>query len=465
MNILKKPKQPVQPENLRGRFEKFNLTENPFPAQPIVNKDSSDERINGKIYETEIRRQEYGQIEQYFLKPPQNSPNHLSLGYIIDTSYVGRGNGKTAFLVNLLDIINKEFCMDISEDINKCAATYLTPESGGRTKTFDQFADLLFESILSSGIIKISLALLRLDAILELYPNVSVEDAFTDEEDAYEKLNSRPWFDKNDIELGTLTRKIWENKYIHNLPPGFPLCQNPHSFSHNLYDQKNFQSYYNRIKQHREKLDFIFSDLVNLFLASGFTGFFILVDDFERIPEFQSANQKKDFARELRTCLFDGLYTNAKTGFYNFILVLHAGVQRLISDAWGDSGMDHRAPISSHSCNHVIPFRKLTIQDANLMLKKYISRYRIDPDASDPLFPFTDKAVEIIAKKTELNAARILKTAYGLIEKAVRLGEVSCIDEDFIQSQQDKNVFEEKPTYDITKVKSTDLMKKAAHRD
>jgi len=37
-----------------GKFEKFNLRENPFPSQPFVNKDAADNRINGKILKCKL---------------------------------------------------------------------------------------------------------------------------------------------------------------------------------------------------------------------------------------------------------------------------------------------------------------------------------------------------------------------------------------------------------------------------
>jgi hypothetical protein len=84
----------------KGRYESFNLKENPFPAFPFLNPNSNDARNNGEIYEPSIREQEYNIIEENFFKVPQCYPNHLRLGYIIDTSYIGRGNGKSAWLMS-----------------------------------------------------------------------------------------------------------------------------------------------------------------------------------------------------------------------------------------------------------------------------------------------------------------------------------------------------------------------------
>ena len=112
--LLKKPKE-LQRIDVPAKYQKFNLTENPFPSEPSVNKESKDKRINGEIYEIEIRKEEYRQIENVYLKAPQSNPTHLRLGYIIDSSYIGRGNGKSAFLVNLQQTINQEYCRNSNE--------------------------------------------------------------------------------------------------------------------------------------------------------------------------------------------------------------------------------------------------------------------------------------------------------------------------------------------------------------
>src|SRR5579871_3885298 len=100
-------------ENAKGRFERYFLTENPFPSNPYVNKDSSEKKFNGSIYEDAIRDAEYKKFENNFLKTSLSDPNHLRLGFIIDSSYIGRGNGKSAFLVNLTRKINENYALDL----------------------------------------------------------------------------------------------------------------------------------------------------------------------------------------------------------------------------------------------------------------------------------------------------------------------------------------------------------------
>ncbi len=462
--LLNKPRKPL-PEGA-GKFQQFHLAENPFPAEPTVNKDSKDKRINGNIYEMEIRQHEYEQFNTAFLKRPQADPNHLRLGYLIDTSYIGRGNGKTAFLVNLQQDINREYCLDLSEGLNKCFAIYLSPDLGGRTKTFLNFADLLFQALLSSQVIENCLASLRLEAIGQLYPDQNLDMELADEKLLVNHLNSENWFGEHNFDIVKIVRTVFKNEYLQDIPNDFPLFQERNSLIPKLVSSIDFKQHYLDLKA-KDRLDFLFSHLIRFFQAANFNGAYVLIDDFERIPDFQSARQKRDFALELRSCLFDGLYVNARLGFYNFLLVLHAGVQRLISDAWTQSGMENRAPLSPQTASrHIIPFEKLSREHASLLLKKYLAEYRTEK-TTDALFPFTEDAVGKMGELSEYNAAKILKMAYDLLEKAVALKSTPKIDAKFvtehIESQSLASYSSSLPTID--KADTIDLQKKLVHQE
>lgn len=220
--LLIKPSS-IQDEKLRSRFERFNLKENPFPAHPFVNKDAEDDRVNGNIFEMEIRKNEYRQIENHFLKVPQSDRNHLRLGYLLDTSYVGRGNGKSAFLVNLQNNINSNYCLDISKGKNKCFSIYLSPLPGGKTKAFEKFVDLLFNSFLNLGIIKICLATIRLEALNNIKGTDFISQKFNSDDEIIQNLNSEEWMSKNKIFEADLITEYKKNKFLRNLPGDFPL--------------------------------------------------------------------------------------------------------------------------------------------------------------------------------------------------------------------------------------------------
>jgi len=456
--LQRKPKQ-QQSVDLEAKYQRFALTENPFPTSP-VNKDSTDRRINGKIYEADIRTKEYEKIETAFLKAPQTDPSHLRLGYILDTSYIGRGNGKSAFLVNLIEKMNKEYCLDISNELNKCFAVYVAPEPGGRTKTFDSFVDLIFAVIYSSGIIDSSLASMRLDAIDEIYSDLNIDE--NNEQKIIESLNSEEWLKEQGIESRKLMEVILKNEFLQKIPDEFPLLSSRHGLFDSFISKESFRIAYQNLKRGREKLDFVFSHLVQMFMASGFNGAYIFVDDFERVPDFQSARQRRDFSTELRSVLLDGPYENARYGFFNMFLVLHAGVPALISEAWSSSGLDQRYPLSPKVASpHLIPFEKLNREHVSLLIMKYLAEYRSDSFSGDKLAPFTPDAINVIAESSEYNAATILRTCSALIEKSLA-DKRNSIDEDFVRIEIEKRegvVSGEEPSLDDAN--ATDLLKKA----
>lgn len=465
MNDLDKylSKAKTEPIVQLGRYEIFNLKENPFPSSPFVNPESNDARTNGDIYEPSIREKELERVQNNFLAVPQSDPNHLRLGYIEDTSYVGRGNGKSAFLLNLQKKINRDFGLSASNQLNKNFAITVIPEPKGKTKTFEKFVDLIAGAIFRSNIIDDALTTLRLEAILTIYKEFDIQKYFKDGQDLIQKLNSIAWYNETRIDFREVNQQILRNTYLQQLPSDFPLYSQINTLFPEIINQKSFEEYYLNLKRDKPKQEFIFSHLVDLFLASGFNGAYVFVDDFERIPDFQSERQKRDFAVEIRSCLFDGLYTNAKIGFYIFILVLHAGIPRLIQTAWDQSGLGHRAPISYKGVppKHVIRFEKITLEHAYALLRKYLKTYRIDSNYTDDLKPFTEKTVSIIAEKSEFNASKILKMAYEVLERAVDQN-VTEIGVDFILSNEEETeTTEEQQSSGIYDAPTKNLMQEA----
>ncbi len=469
-NILKKPKNDGT-KNVKAKYEALNLEENPFPVTPFVNKVSPDDRYNGSIYEASIREKERAQIIENFIKVPQSNPNHVRLGYILDNSYVGRGNGKSAFAINLINEINNEYCLDISNEVNKCFGLHISPETGGRTKTFYSFTDLIFDAIFDKGIIEYCLASLRLESILNVFPGkVDLENDFESDEHLVEKLNDHSWFGEKEIEIARLTNDFYQKEEFAKISTDFPLNRDRNVFyGTRVITKQDFKKYYYEgLKKGKERIHFIFNDMVLFLQAAGFNGAYLIVDDFERIPDFQSEKLKQEFALELRTNFFDGILENAKIGFFNLILILHAGVPRLLEKAWTISGMDRRSPMlieDEISSGHIINFDKLTVKHAKSLIEIYLNQYRLDANKQTGLFPFTEKAIELISEKAELNAAAILEKSHTLIEQAVREN-VTEIDDVFVKAKMGE--IDDMGTEDvenISKEASEDLFKKAKKKN
>ena len=159
--------------------------------------------------------------------------------------------------------------------------------------------------------------------------------------------------------------------------------------------------------------------------------------------------------------MFDGAYTNARIGFYNILLVLHAGVPRLIQKAWEQSGLEHRAPMFYKGTpRHIIPFEKITLDHVFLLVQKYLDAYRINPSEKESLAPFTKNAISKIAEQSEFNASRILKACYETLQRAVQQN-ISEIDTDFLEETDDMQFDDGQQPSGIHDAPTQDLMHKA----
>jgi hypothetical protein len=345
--------------------------------------------------------------------------------------------------VNLKHRINSQFALDLSSGQNKCFAVVVQPHAGGRTKTFVAFADAIFQEMLTSGILSQCLASLRAQALVELGAAHSRLMEDLSDTDAVAALSDSNWFLKNGIDFTEVEKKVLSNTYLQQLSPEFPLMSGANSLIPQLVDERNLADFYMQLRP-GERLKFLFNDLVCLYLAAGFNGGYIFVDDFERVPDFQSARQKKDFALELRSCLYDGMYQSARTGFYVCFLVLHAGVAPVIREAWETSGLMQRAPLPDQEASHIVNFRKLETEDTRKLLQSYIREYRTEPNsAPDEIYPFSEDAIQEIGRFTELNAARILKLAYESLRRAAENPGVRIINKSFVEELTKQPGFEE----------------------
>ncbi|HBB30999.1 MAG TPA: hypothetical protein DDZ80_10355 [Cyanobacteria bacterium UBA8803] len=302
---------------------------------------------------------------------------------------------------------------------------------------------------------------MRLNAIFELYEDFDPEEHFSDEDDLKTKLKSLDWYSQKNLDFIKISQYILSNSYLQDLPQDFPIFSST-PLVLKLIDQNDFKEYLKNLKRGKPKVEFAFSHLVDFFLAAGFNGAYIFVDDFERVPDFQSERQKRDFALELRTCLFDGLYTNARTGFYNLLLVLHAGVPRLIQSAWEQSGLEQRSPIFfKGTSKNVIRFEKIKLQDALSLVQKYLQAYRIKEVPADTFSPFNKNAIARIAELSEFNASKILKMAYEVLERAVEQN-VAEVDVDFVLSTDEAGqLAEQRQVSGISETATKDLMKES----
>lgn len=94
-NLLRRAAKPAKPKP--NKYEKFGLTQNPFPAKPSITVGSRDDRENGSIYLPELREKQQSRFEDLLIPHPDRSQVR-SISFLMDYA-TRRGRGIRFFRV------------------------------------------------------------------------------------------------------------------------------------------------------------------------------------------------------------------------------------------------------------------------------------------------------------------------------------------------------------------------------
>ena len=429
--LIRKPKSEsgVRTSNI---FERFNLKENPFPYNPFIEPISDDAKRNGTIFSREIRKRELEQFYDTFLTIPLNE-DHDRIGYLLESSFTGRGNGKSAFLVHLAREINADYGLRTSNELNKTFAIYLKAKSGGENSKFWQVTKDILEDICNRGIIEDCLLVIRYKVLEQNGWLEKVEKELVAEED-FVKLNDNTWL-TNRIDFpifhAKFKGKLRDFGIDDLLLKEISYRSDQASSKIKIMLESKPDSWLKK-----EVNNILFDNLVRIFVLADFNGAYILIDEFEKIAEFQKPNERIEFAHELRQKILESSQESGLGDFFMYILTMHPGTQRLILEAWERSGINARSPLPSEDIvkqNHVILFDDIKKSDIKHLLAVYLSFYRIDESnsAKSEIYPFTMDAINLISELVKFNAAKILKFSHLLIRKLAK-SDAEIIDQDFV---------------------------------
>ncbi|MHA2277286.1 MAG: hypothetical protein ACXAC2_16040, partial [Candidatus Kariarchaeaceae archaeon] len=110
---------------------------------------------------------------------------------------------------------------------------------------------------------------------------------------------------------------------------------------------------------------------------------------------------------------------------------------------------------------HIVEFEKLTRDHAVLLLRKYLGTYRIKKTKKEDISPFEKSAINRIAQISELNAAKILKMSFELLEKLSENKKHSKINLKFLKDNLSIKDISDIEKQDLTTKKTVDLKSKA----
>lgn len=403
--LLRKPKIT---EDVENKYMFLGLSQNPFPNEPAVKPYSPDSRVNGSIFLEEIREEEIKSFKDHIV----NSPNKI--GLLMDyAAYKGRGIGKTAFLNHMKKSINDDLGESISNGESVLYAIYVSPSADNRNRTLSDVAHSIFTAMHKEGLFLTVFCRLRaLSGLLD-----GVIDDSIDETNYAETIANDQWLKERRIDVSKV------NAFVSNVLIEAGLEEN----TSNVFGG-NYQSFMSLLDEKRgeffwkkDGLVFLFDKIERLLKAAMFTNCIILLDEAEKMIQYQSSNERRAFCDNLRFYFIDGICSNAIDGLFKIVLTIHPNSQELLMPHWAAAGLDRFCSLGGdYSSENTIFFKP--VSDNSLMVRNlaeiYIRESRIEKTGVSKLF--TEDAIDYAMEKSDRIPGRFLKMLYLLVEKAVQ---------------------------------------------
>ena len=403
--LLRRPKSVEEIEN---KYQFLGFTQNPFPIEPAVKPYSDDPRVNGSIFLEKIRQEEMSDFKEHIVKAPNK------IGLMMDyAAYKGRGIGKTAFLNHMKNLINSDLGEQMSNGDSVIYAVYVSPSADKNSRTLNDVAHSIFSSMHKEGLFLTVFCRLRaLSGLLD-----DVVDDTIDESNYENTIADDDWLKARGVDVIALNAFVLnELKQVGLTDETTTLFGgNYHSFKATLDDNKN--EYFWK----KQGLPFLFNNVEKLLKAAMFTNCIILLDEAEKMIQYQNFNERRAFCENLRYYFIDGSCMNALDGFFKIVLTIHPNSQELLMPHWAAAGLDRFCSLGGNtSSENTIFFRPMS-NDAMMiseLAEIYLHESRIN-QADNSINPFTQEAISYAMEKSDRIPGRFLKLLYIIIEKAV----------------------------------------------
>jgi hypothetical protein len=409
---LRRPE--VSPGKKENLFERFGLSQNPFPNKPsiVVGSDTLP-------YLPDLRAQEEQQFEDLMIPRPECSTTRI-IAFLMDyATRRGRGIGKTVFLNHQRERIMKDLGNSLTNGSHVLFAVYVLPLPGA-TRKFWQLARLIAEEMNEQGIV--ATALWRLRAFSGMIPDEILNQARDRPE---ETIGNDNWLRKQGVDVDFQLARFVRTELEHAGVRG-EIAQALALFGHSpsLW-RGSFLDHQTDYSWRREGARLVFDDLVRLFIQAGFSKGLLLIDEMERIIAEQNIRERRNFAELIRYHFIDGPCENTRRDFYSLFLTIHPYLQELLAPHWEAAGLDRFAALSQ--------------EFAEPLVKVDLDNSRLSDSQKGSLMPFDKTAVEEALVRSGGVPGRMLNLLYHVMERAAREGWPS------ISAEQIRQVIQARP--------------------
>lgn len=404
--LIRKPKNTEQQEN---KYARLGFIQNPFPNEPAVKPYSSDPRVNGSLFLTSLRTEEI----QSFKDNIVNSPNKI--GLMMDyAAYKGRGIGKTAFLNYMKKTINADLGDEISMGNSVLYVVYVAPSADKSNRTLEQISHTIFSAMQKEGLFLTIFC--RLRALSGFLDNV-IDDSI-DESNYENTIANDEWIQNKGADLNAI------NTFVQGKLAEAGLTENDNelfgcNYRHfcDLLNANDSDFFWKK-----NGLYYLFNTIERLLKAALFTNCIILLDEAEKMIQYQNFNERRAFCDNLRTYFIDGNNANAIDGFFKIVLTIHPNSQELLMPHWAAAGLDRFCSLGGNTSDQNTIFFKPITNDKdiiNSLTELYLNNSRIDQN-DNSINPFTQEAIDYAMEKSGRIPGKFLKLLYIVIEKAIK---------------------------------------------
>lgn len=423
----------------------YGLRENPFPRQAVFQASMADPRQNGTIYDQSFRHDQEKQFFQMFVQRPIAGEEPLTLGFLrLQQQAGGRGNGKSAFLHQLMRRINEQDWSDWPTDPDSpdlvALAIHVLPDPRNQ-RTFHELIRLVFATLANRGLLAEVDSRIRGAGLLAILAPAELNEL---QDLPAEQLNAlladrAAFADLLDDKQHTMDGFVDAmGRLADAASPGFsanPFGRRWLATECSLVETWKQLQGASSFKMQAEAADWLVTGIMPILMVAGYRRFYLLLDEFERIYSSQAPRKRDEFLTSLRHHFFERDAAAVEQRFISVLLTLHPSVDRLLKEHWQRVGLERIAPLSQpHVERCSIPLGGGSSSQLDGLVAEYLRHFRATPEAGRSLAPFEAGALEPIYETARFFPGFTLLHARNVLEQAVAAGLNPPISRAFVES-------------------------------
>lgn len=389
--------------------DSYSLEQNPFPASAIAQWGSTDERENGSLYEVDVVSKEYAEAIGKFVVGPVDSGSKFHFLWSLGEGDEARGFGKTVLLAHIARQVNANLGYSVLTE------NEFEKDEAGENRILAAMGT--FNKIDVTGLAAVSLEQVRY--LAQIDPGIGKSPLMVLREQFVRDLGagvSGSGEDRVEMEAEKIRELVKETSLsLGGKTLGSPDRQLLDNFAN--ADWRGLAAY---LKDAQAKNGFeLLSSALIIAKAGRVKRVLLFIDQVE---DFASSDTpKKRRSLEVERFRDIAVETQPFGQMASYVLTMHPAAARSVEEYWSLARLpkiDHLLKLNERITVILRPLKRL--EEAEMLLSVYMSRFRRKGSAFDGLHPFDRGALSVLLDVSGGRPGHMLKLAHDLIEEGAR---------------------------------------------